>query len=163
MSNKTDTLLENVIATHGPNARTALVKLQTLIEEFIAMPFNTRKATQDEIQRSFNLLHRIYTTTLSTEREYIVPAIQFLVNCISNERHGAFSAFRINMVPNLEQGSSKSSLKYVADLNQLFANLATARNARELRSRVRLEPIFDNIRSDSQRANLNLYIASIDH
>lgn len=158
-----DQLLRTTLETHGPASRVTLEKIKDAVDAYVGMNFITKKATQEEIKKSFDLLHRIYTTTLSAPLEHAIPAVQYLIRRIDQDRLGAFHPMRVNMTPNLEKGGSKTSLRYVADLNQLFSNLALVVNARELRSRIRIEPILANVRAADQRETIRQYIASIDH
>lgn len=160
--NTDDVHLKSTYEHFGGASMSMLGKIKELVDQYVAMPFNTRKADADQIGKSFDLLYRIYTTTLNASREDSLPAIQYLVRRIADERLGAFNPIRTNMMPNVEKGGSKTMLRFVADVNQLFANLATSNNANELRSRIRLDPILANVRSSSQRENIRQYIASID-
>ena len=158
-----DAILRSTLEAHGSTSRVTLEKIKDAVNEFVEMPFVTKKATQSDIKKSFELLHRIYSTTLSVPVEHAIPAIQYLIRRIDQDRLGAFHPMRVNMTPNLEKGGSKTSLRYVADLNQLFSNLVLVANARELRARIRIEPILANVRAADQREAIRQYIASIDH
>lgn len=158
-----DKCLQATLDQHGTAASTTLTLIKDAVDEFVNFPFKSRKATQEEIRKSFDLLSRVYTVTLSSPLEHAIPAVQYLVRRIEADRLGAFHPMRTNMTPNIETGGSKTTMRYVADLNQLFSNLALVGNARELRARIRLEPIMANVRSADQRNLIQQYIASIDH
>lgn len=158
-----DKSLQATLDQHGTASNATLTLIKDAVDEYVNYPFASRKVTQVEIRKSFDLLNRIYTVTLSSPLEHAIPAIQYLVRRIEADRLGAFHPMRVNMTPNVEEGGSKTAMRYVADLNQLFGNLALVGNARELRSRIRLEPILANVRSASQRNLIQQYIASIDH
>lgn len=163
MAQTEDKCLQATLDQHGTASIATLTLIKDAVDEYINFPFKSRKVAQEDIRKSFDLLNRVYTVTLSSPLEHAIPAIQYLVRRIESERLGAFHPMRANMTPNVEEGGSKTTMRYVADLNQLFGNLALVGNARELRSRIRLEPIMANVRSASQRNLIQQYIASIDH
>lgn len=161
---KTDDIhLQATLDANGTQARVTLGKIKEAVDAYVNFPFNSRKATREEIGKSFDLLHRVYSVTLNAPAEHAIAAIQYLIRRYEAERLGAFHPIRSNMTPNIEKGGSHTSLRFVADLNQLFGALAVCRNATELRARIRLEPIMANVRSETHRETLRQYIASIDH
>lgn len=155
--------LDTVLEAFGVAARPAVMKVKELVDEYVAIPFNTRKAKSEEIQASFELLHRIYLTALSAPENASIAAINYLVRRFAAERQSVFNPIRVNMMPNVEQGGSKTALRFVADMNQLFGSLAVCGNAEQLRRKMRLEPVLASIRSESQRKAVRQYVASIDH
>lgn len=160
--NKEDVCLESTLEQFGVGARVSLVRVQEAVNAYVAIKFKTNKATPSEIAKSFDALQRVYTVTLSTPMEHCLAAMNYLIRRFAQDRYGAFSAVRINMTPNILEGGSKTSLRFVADLNQLFGNLAISGTANQLRGRMRIEPVLANVRSNAHRDVIRQYIASID-
>ena len=158
-----DQALDTVINNFGGNVRAGVVRVKELIDQYQAMPFNTRKASGEDIRKSFELLHQIYVTALSAPSHASIAAIQYLTRRFAEGRQTIFNPVRVNMMPNVEQGGSKSSLRFITDMNQLFGTLTIVSNADQLRSRMRLEPVLNSVRSESQRNALLQYISTIDH
>lgn len=157
-----DAALEAVLQQFGSNSRVALAKLKDAIDEYVGIDFQTNKAKAEDITKSFEGLHRIYTLVLGTPIEHSNAAMSYLIRRFSEGRYGAFSVIRTNMSPPVEIGGNKNSMRFVADMNQLIGNLATVSTATQLAEKMKLSPVLANVRSESHRDVIQSYIASID-
>ena len=157
-----DTALDEVIARFGLAVKNDVLEVKKLVDKFVAIPFNTRKVSSEEIATSFNLLKNIYSTTLSSPSGSSAASINYLIRRIALERNGAFNIIRVNMTPLVEAGGNHSAVNYVADMNQLFGSLVAVSTAGQLRGIVRVEKILESVRAPEQREAIANYISLID-
>lgn len=155
--------MDKVIEMSGTSCQVVLTKVKTLVDQYIDSNFKTNKATSGQIKESFDQLYKIYTQVLAVEQPHTEAAIRYLAMEFNDHRNGAFSPIRVNMMPNLEVGGNRASMRLVGDLNQFFGALILSTNAAELRKRIRISPILANLRAGSQRTAIENYIASIDY
>lgn len=155
-------LVNSICNYYGEEVRSSVTTLDELVKDYIESNFPTRDANSELINKSFSQLKKIYDFTLSKTGVENLALFRFLIHKFSENQNNAFNITRINFMPVIPNGGNHSDNEYVADINQLFVNLAKVSTANELRKLMRLDDIYKNIRSHNARLSIETYISSID-
>lgn len=155
-------LTELVINKYGEECRNEVLHLDKLVKDYVNSNFPTNKANSTIINNSFTKLNEIYNYTISKEGRVSNALIVYLVETFKANENNAFNLTRINMMPAVKKDTTASSNYFVADMNQLFYNLARVNTYEELRKYVRVEDILANVRTTRGKIAIEQYLASID-